>query len=144
LRRGAEDEGDSDAGLRLSIISNEAVQKDLALNEEQTKKITALNEELNAERGKMFAELQASTEDLKSLPENEQREKRMAAMMESNKLNTSSLRDSRGILEPKQQDRLKQISWQAAGTAAYRSKSSGARHLEGTGRKALRNRQRTR
>ncbi len=104
----------------LSIVSNEAVQKDLALNEEQTKKITALNEELNAERGKMFAELQASTEDLKSLPENEQREKRMAAMMEATKkLNDKFAPRIKEILEPKQQDRLKQISWQAAGTAAY-------------------------
>ncbi|MGE3317116.1 MAG: hypothetical protein AB7O26_18520 [Planctomycetaceae bacterium] len=104
----------------LSIVSNDAVQKELGLNEEQAKKITALNEELNDERGKMFAELQASTEDLKSLPENEQREKRMAAMLESNKkLNDKFTPRLKEILDAKQQDRLKQISWQAAGTAAY-------------------------
>lgn len=104
----------------VSLAGNAAVQKDLGVNEDQTKKLTALGEEYSAERAKLFAEVSANAGDLQSLSEGERFAKLGAAMAESTKkLNDKFAPKLKEILEPKQQDRLKQIGWQAAGTAAY-------------------------
>lgn len=112
--------GGRGAGGPLSVVSNAAVQKDLGLNEDQTKKIAELNEELSDDRMKAFAEAQTNAGNLEGLSENERREKLGAALAEAmKKINDKYQPKLKEILEPKQLDRLKQIAWQAAGTAAY-------------------------
>lgn len=104
----------------VSLAGNGAVQKDLGVSEDQKSKLTKLGEEYADERMKLFAEVSESLGDTQSLSEGERFQKMGAAMGEATKkLNDKFAPKLKEILEPKQQDRLKQIGWQAAGTAAY-------------------------
>ena len=104
----------------LSLVSNETVQKELGLSEDQIKKVGALGEEVRAERERLFAEWQSGAGDLQSLSNEERRAKLGEAMSEvGKKINEKFSPKLKEILEEKQNERLKQISWQMAGARAY-------------------------
>jgi len=105
----------------LMLINNEAVQKDLELNDEQTKKVASLSEEMRSEGQTVFREAAEGLGDIQSLSEEERNSKMMAAMAEgTKKINEKFAPKLAEILEPEQNERLKQISWQVAGPQAYR------------------------
>jgi len=96
------------------------VQKELGLSEEQVKKIGALNDEVRAERQRLFEEAQSSAGDLQSLSDDERRAKIGETFAEiGKKINEKFSPKLKEILESKQNERLKQISWQMAGARAY-------------------------
>jgi len=105
----------------LTLISNEQVQKELGLNDEQKKKVQTLTEEMRKEREEMFRDAVASVGDLDSLSEEERRTKISESMTELNKKLADKFTAKLGeIIDPAAQERLKQISWQASGVRAYR------------------------
>lgn len=108
-------------GSGLQLVTNEAVQKELGISEEQVAKITSINE-------KIRQEVQAGQaggvnfQDLQQLSE-EERAKRMAEIRAqmteaSKKINEKLKPQLAEVLDSQQMERLNQIVWQVAGSQA--------------------------
>jgi hypothetical protein len=103
----------------LSLISNEAVVKELALSEEASGKLKKVSEERRAELGKSRGDFAG----LRDLPEAE-RATKMAEMRQKGEEAAKKARETylpqvKAILTPAQYERVQQIAWQAQRTAAY-------------------------
>lgn len=103
----------------VTLVGNEAVQKELSLTDDQIAKVKTLGEEARAElrpSGDGFA-------GLRDLPESERRAKMtelMAKQAEISKAVTEKYKPKlAAVLDAKQVERLDQITVQAAGSQAY-------------------------
>lgn len=105
-------------GGPLSLVSNEAVQKELGLNDEQIAGIRKLAEESRAELRGAFGDFAA----LRNLPEAERTAKmaELRTKMEENakKINEKVAPKLNELLTEAQRDRLKQLQRQSAGVSA--------------------------
>jgi Spy/CpxP family protein refolding chaperone len=105
-------------GGPLSLVSNEAVQKELGLNDEQIAGIRKLAEESRAELRGAFGDFGA----LRNLPEAERAAKmaELRTKMEENakKINEKVTPKLNELLTEAQRDRLKQLQRQSAGVSA--------------------------
>lgn len=103
----------------LMLAGNPAVQKELAVSEDQVAKLKTLGDEARAE----MSEANGPMEDLRDLPEAERRAKMtelMAKRVEtSRKINAKFKPKLAEVLDAKQVERLDQIALQAAGAQAY-------------------------
>lgn len=109
--------GGPGGGGPLTLINNEAVQKDLALKEDQVSKLKALGESVREEMRSAFTGGFGGRDQSE-----EERAKAREKMAESiKKVNDKFLPKLDEILDASQRDRLKQISWQAAGAQAYQN-----------------------
>lgn len=102
-------------GGPLTLVNNEAVQKELGLKEEQVAKLKTLGEEVREEMRGAFSggfggRDQSEEERAKA------REKMTEAMKKINDKVKPKLAE---ILDASQRERLQQITWQAAGAQAY-------------------------
>ena len=104
-------------GGPLMLVNNEAVQKDLALKEDQVSKLKTLGESVREEMRGAFTGGFGGRDQSK-----EERAKAQEKMAESmKKVNDKFQPKLDEILDASQRDRLKQISWQAAGSQAYQN-----------------------
>ena len=99
----------------FSIVTNEAVQKELALSSDEAEKVKKISEDFSAavrDEGPGFQGFRDMSQ--------EERNAAMAKIGEVQKANTEKyLPKLKEIQKPDQFTRLQQIHWQAAGTAAY-------------------------
>jgi len=107
--------GGPGAGGPLTLVNNEAVQKELGLKEEQVAKLKTLGEEVREEMRGAFSggfggRDQSEEERAKA------REKMAEAMKKVNDKVKPKLAE---ILDASQRERLQQITWQSAGSRAY-------------------------
>ncbi|MBC7819361.1 MAG: Spy/CpxP family protein refolding chaperone [Planctomycetaceae bacterium] len=113
--------GGPGGGSPLTIVNNEAVQKELGLKEEQISKLKALGDEVREDMRGAFGGFQG-LQDLSQ----EEREKKMAEMREKSaealkKVNEKVKPKLAEILDASQRERLQQLTWQAAGAQAYQN-----------------------
>ncbi len=104
-------------GGPLALVNNEAVQKDLALKEDQISKLKTLGESVREEMRTAFAGGFGGRDQ-----SDEERAKAREKMAESmKKVNEKFQPKLDEILDATQRDRLKQISLQASGSQAYQN-----------------------
>jgi len=94
----------SPAGMRMMLLANEKVQKELELNDEQKADLKKIGDDLRPQGGQNFQDL-SEEERQKLRTEREAKMKEAQAKVDK-------------LLVPQQQERLKQISWQVAGANA--------------------------
>ena len=104
-------------GGPLTLAANEAVQKDLALKEEQVGKIKTLSEEMREDMRSAFSGF-GGGQDQTDEERAKQREKFAESMKKVNDKFQPKLNE---ILDASQRDRLKEIQIQAAGAQAYQN-----------------------
>lgn len=93
------------AGCGTSLLTQEAVEDDLKLSEEQRAKVVQLTQQLEEQRREVFQEFQKLRPD-------DQRQ-RMDQMFEDNRKAVAD------ILRPDQAQRLQELDWQAQGPMAF-------------------------
>ncbi len=109
--------GGPGGGGPLTLVNNEAVQKDLALKEDQISKLKTLGESVREEMRSAFTGGFGGRDQ-----SDEERAKAREKMAESmKKVNDKFQPKLDEILDASQRDRLKQISLQAAGAQAYQN-----------------------
>ncbi|WP_010588107.1 hypothetical protein [Schlesneria paludicola] len=103
--------GPGGRGGLISLASNEAVQKDLALSSDAAAKVKELADEFRESLGNM-----GNFRDMSQ----DERAKAFEKMQEAGKAATEKLLPKlKTILTPEQFTRLQQIHWQTLGTAAF-------------------------
>lgn len=110
-------------GGPLTLVNNEAVQKELGLKEDQISKLKKFGDELREEMRGAGGGSRESFQALQDLPR-EERDKKMAEMREkaaeaAKKLNEKFKPKLAENLDAPQRERLQQIAWQNAGAQAY-------------------------
>jgi hypothetical protein len=99
----------------LQLVRNEAVQKDIAVKEDQSGKLQEL---LAAYQKDLAAIPQLSREDAQKLTDEERRTKAQEAREASSKVQDTYQKQLAGMLDKTQLERLNQIRLQAAGPSA--------------------------
>ncbi len=100
----------------VGLAANEAVQKEIGTTDDQKAKLTALGDEYRTESQKVRTDAGITGGGGGERPTQEQLAKMTEGMKKVNDSFTAKLKES---LKPEQLERVQQIAYQAAGTAAY-------------------------
>jgi len=112
----------------VSLAGNEAVQKDLALTEDQIAKVKTLNEDYGDARREAMQGLGFGPPGQGEQPSPEEMQKRMAAMQEANKKVLDEFKPKLvEIVSADQLKRLEEIALQARGTQALSDAETAAK-----------------
>ena len=101
----------------MMLVGNEAVQKDLGLTEADVTKVKGVTDEFQAAMREQFAA--GGRQNFQDMTPEERTAAMEKAREEGKKLNDKFLPKLKAAITPDQFTRLQQISWQAAGAAAY-------------------------